>query len=211
MPIYNKNLLFIHIPKTGGTYIENKLKKYDEYNLFGYSNVFQSYLQHFTYIQYIEILKKEINVYNKFTIIRNPYDRLYSAYKQKFNNTSDPYLINMMKSYDFKDFVLNKLENLLINRHNNSYRGNITHILPQTEFIKDCNNIKIILYENMNELTDYIARFDINEQFEYNNNNNTYIQQYDNDMVLKVNTLYNEDIELYNKYLTPTEKKNETN
>lgn len=211
MPIYNKNLLFIHIPKTGGTYIENKLKKYDKYNLFGYSNVFQSYLQHFTYIQYIEILKKEINVYNKFTIIRNPYDRLYSAYKQKFNNTSDPYLINMMKSYDFKDFVLNKLENLLINRHNNSYRGNITHILPQTEFIKDCNNIKIILYENMNELTDYIAGFDINEQFEYYNNNNTYIQQYDNDMVLKVNTLYNEDIELYNKYLTSTEKKNETN
>jgi hypothetical protein len=201
MPIYNKKILFIHIPKTGGTYIENKLKKYDEYNLFGYSNDFQSYLQHFTYIQYIEILKTQINVYNKFTIIRNPYDRLYSAYKQKFNNTSDPYLINMMKSYDFKDFVLNKLENLLINRHNNSYRGNITHILPQIEFIKDCNNIKIILYEKMNELTDYIARFDINEQFEYNNNNNTYIQQYDNDMVLKVNTLYNEDIELYNKYL----------
>lgn len=153
MPFYKNNILFIHIPKTSGTYIENQLKKYEIGENLGYIEHLSTYKQHLTYKQYKELYGEKINEYFIFTIIRNPYDRLYSAYKQYFSSSSDTYLIKMIQSNNFEDFVINKLENILQSKNN--YKGNITHILPQSEFIKNSmSNIKLIKYENLNLLSE---------------------------------------------------------
>lgn len=87
----NKNVLFIHIPKTGGTSVEHYLsEKYslplNHKNLYGiiqnneYINI-NSSLQHLSFKEIIKN-KKYFNLDLKnlkiFTIVRNPYDRIIS-------------------------------------------------------------------------------------------------------------------------------------
>ncbi len=109
MPINKeKNLLFVHIPKTGGSSLERIVKEQTktgwEYwgelanlntdhaiiNKYGYiipnldqtdgSN--QRFLQHLTLGHFYGILsKEEFSNYKKVSIIRNPWDRLVSFYE----------------------------------------------------------------------------------------------------------------------------------
>ena len=60
MPIYN-NVLSIHIPKTAGTYIEDKVKKFEKQQNFGYIKEYESYKQHFTYDKYVKFYGKLYN------------------------------------------------------------------------------------------------------------------------------------------------------
>lgn len=197
MPLYKNNVLFIHIPKTSGTYIEKQLKNYEIGNNFGYVNSMSTYKQHLTFMQYKELYGDIFNNSLIFTIIRNPYDRLYSAYKQRYKSSSDPYLIDMMKSDNFEDFVLNKLEKILHN--GNTHKGNITHILPQSNFIQHCMNyVKIIKYENLNSLSTILKDNDLNVDIIFNNTNDNYICNYNDLMINKIQMLYKSDIELYN-------------
>jgi hypothetical protein len=72
MIIKNKKLLFIHIPRTGGTSIEQS---------FGRPRCkegINSLTQHNTLKQYSE--KEDINSYFTFSFVRNPWDRLISWY-----------------------------------------------------------------------------------------------------------------------------------
>lgn len=72
MIIKNKKLLFIHIPRTGGTSIEHS---------FGYPRCkggINSLAQHNTLNQYSE--EENINSYFTFSFVRNPWDRLISWY-----------------------------------------------------------------------------------------------------------------------------------
>lgn len=198
MPLFNNNLLFIHIPKTGGTYLENKLKNYETGDNFGYDNQTLTYKQHYTYNNYLKIYGNEkIKSFEIFTIIRNPYDRLFSAYKQKFKNTSDKNLIIMMESNDFRDFVLNKLENLINNREKQKYKGNISHILPQINFVENYN-IKKIKYENLENLNKYLKDRGIDTEIKFTNISETYLSEYDYDMKIKIQEIYKEDFNLYN-------------
>ena len=65
----NEKLIFIHVPKTGGTFVERKLAKLKNKVFGGHSN----------YIHFKNKIKS-IDNYNIFSIVRNPYDRLISAY-----------------------------------------------------------------------------------------------------------------------------------
>ena len=89
MPYYESvNLLFIHIPKTGGMVIENKLKKIYVQTLYsGIGNNIlpqpfnKTSLQHQTYTTlYDNRMKLNINFENikVFAVVRNPYDRVIS-------------------------------------------------------------------------------------------------------------------------------------
>ena len=106
MPYYpNKNILFIHIPKTGGTVIEDEIKKqYNETLYSGYSNNILEYpynkisLQHQLYTtiyKYKNILNINFNNIKIFSVVRNPYDRIIS----------DLFWYNLIEKDDSSDIV----------------------------------------------------------------------------------------------------------
>ena len=94
MPIDRENeTLFIHIPRTGGTKIEQSLNmtfggddvRVMKCKLFGYAPLEEKKieLQHLTYKQMIKsklLTQKEFNRCFKFAFVRNPYDKLVSTY-----------------------------------------------------------------------------------------------------------------------------------
>ena len=67
----NKNVVFLHIPKTGGTSVEHLLKQnYGE----------EGYGRHYS-LRRFEIKNKELNKCLVFTIVRNPFERIASTFK----------------------------------------------------------------------------------------------------------------------------------
>ena len=73
---YESKFIFIHIPKTAGTSIENGLRDFFKGEVI-YGEVDSLWGYHSTALQ----LKNKLDNYDeffKFTIVRNPYDRLYS-------------------------------------------------------------------------------------------------------------------------------------
>ena len=88
MHFLNKKL-FIHIPKTGGSWLEHNLNKYSDdkkYTIkesrrdnFGIRGKISTQ-KHNLLAEYKYLLKKKYNSYDIFTIIRNPVSRLISYY-----------------------------------------------------------------------------------------------------------------------------------
>lgn len=85
MPIDSKRkILFIHIPKTGGSSIENALNLHPNQvtDAKEYLSGTGKHLQHLTYNEICSLKSKdEIFNFNKFCIIRNPIDRFYSEFR----------------------------------------------------------------------------------------------------------------------------------
>ena len=97
------NLIFIHVPKTGGSFLEKKLqtlaaKKYNEYRRMS---------SHFTINAYLN----KINDYIVFGVIRNPYDRIMSAYnmfvRSSWRGVINNTYIKLNKPRTFKQFIQN--------------------------------------------------------------------------------------------------------
>lgn len=154
----NKKIIFIHIPKTGGTSIENILGLIKKENGYGINNSKKAE-QHFIWNDYINILGLKIyNEYYKFSIIRNPYNRLISEY---FWSPVCGYI----KNQNFNEF-LNFVKDVI---DNEKYNENIfyDHFIPQYEFIVD-NNDKLMVdklykFENFNEITnDFKEKYNLN-------------------------------------------------
>lgn len=111
MPILKNKLLFIHIPKTGGTFIESSfnLNKSDPYlynaTNFVFFNNIQFALQHLNYTAIVEknlIEKNKLNSMYKFTFIRNPYTRALSEYF--YSNQT----VEVFNEDIFHEFVVNR-------------------------------------------------------------------------------------------------------
>ena len=81
---YDKKFIFVHINKTAGTSMEKALadygvKKLEEKGDLKFElNYNQS--QHFNCDEYKKYLGSEYDDYFKFTVVRNPFDRLISAW-----------------------------------------------------------------------------------------------------------------------------------
>jgi len=75
----DKKIIFIHVPKCGGTTVEYELKLNNSSN--GYGIVDGKARQHWTWKDYINHLGEEkYNKYHKFSIVRHPYTRIVSEY-----------------------------------------------------------------------------------------------------------------------------------
>ena len=79
-----RKLLFIHIPRTGGTSIEDnlgvKVGKESLYGIFPYKN-HKKALQHLDCKEIIDMIGNEsYNSYYKFSVVRHPYFRLLSEF-----------------------------------------------------------------------------------------------------------------------------------
>jgi chondroitin 4-sulfotransferase 11 len=144
-PIYSLNYchfykcVFIHIPKTGGVAIHNSL-----FNSFGGA--------HYTIDNYQQIIGKQLfNEYFKFSFVRNPWDRLLSAYfflkKGGMCQQDAQFYLKQLNAFDnFNCFVENWV--------NSTNIDTFVHFKKQGDFILNKQN-KMDLnflgyYENIN-------------------------------------------------------------
>ena len=160
MPVnHNLKVIHIHIPKTGGTSVNQTLFNENELNMkkankkifFGNYEHIKNYsyeLDHST----IHFLKKNCINYNesyfKFCYVRNPYSRLVSEYLHckkyhsrfiKDTSTFENFVLELKEKFNFV------MENIELNHHL------VSHYIPQYYFIYDNDN---------NCCIDYVARFE---------------------------------------------------
>ena len=207
MPYFKNNdlnVLFIHIPKTGGTSVEiNFSEKFNiklnndslySHNLnetkLNENIIINSSLQHMTYnkiVEHNEFFKIDFNNIKIITIVRNPYERIISDlffYKLIDVDTSKEKVFDIINEYLLSD----------------SYD---MHNAPQYIFILDKNNkvipdVNILKTENltidMNNLgyTDF-DRFDNKNQDKPN-----YYSYLNNKSIKRINNFYHFDFLLFN-------------
>lgn len=152
-------LIFIHIPKTGGTTIEEYLNLFQKCN--GYGDFNGKSLQHLIGSDIKELLGDDFNNFFRFTIVRNPIDRAISEYY--WNEIGHGFKNG--KSFDeFLDIVEEKLKG-------NCQKTYLDHYLHQSKFIYDKNNNilvdKIFRFENFDKIEEFMLK-------NYKNNSNKF-------------------------------------
>ena len=203
MPISHEyKAIFVHIPKTAGESIENKLGCYGERedpmsNLWGVQG--RIVLQHLTASQIKQgyVSNNVLQSYFKFAIVRNPWDKAISEYH---------WYLRYGRHISFKDWVRSLPKKLEM--PDNVHILGIGHDLPQYEFIYDADGKLLI---------DYIGRFE-NLQNDFNHicnvlgikdsslpkltstssqNRRHYKDYYDNETIDLIAKIYQKDIELF--------------
>lgn len=173
MPISHKSkLLFVHIPKTGGTSIEKMFDMSLRSNFFtrfsgrmDYQHILENTsmtetekricglknMQHFTFKELKKILPAEtVNSYFKFSVVRNPYDRVISEYFHCKNGDSRlqrPYNDMTLENFINSVFSLSEEDRIF-------YCDG--HMETQSSYLVDENNSingldKIYRFENFSE------------------------------------------------------------
>jgi hypothetical protein len=150
MPIYLKNkIVFIHIPKTGGTSVSAFFEELDD-SAFFYSNtnlIGNHSPQHSTY--------KELNgwnlIHNDFkiiSIVRHPYERFVSEFNYR--------LMFLKETHTLESFT-----KIFLDTFNNKYQWD-NHNLSCSEFLEGAD-VDIIRYENIQEDFKRITGFELNK------------------------------------------------
>jgi hypothetical protein len=203
MPYYRDiNLLFIHIPRTGGSSFEKHLrvnKKYREYlrsgmnnNLFEDEKLKKISLQHQTYNNLLknkDIIKNKLNIdlsepMTIISFIRNPYNRTISDlffWKLIKKNSTPEEVFNILKVYLTKDCYDN-------------------HNIPQYKFVTDDNgklyNLRII---KTNELTETLNKSGFPNYLSYEANKEKNYDKYLNQNSIDlINNHFAKDFEIFN-------------
>lgn len=187
-PFDENKCIFVHITKTAGTSVAKSLFNYLPY--------------HYTAIDYRVIYgRKKFNNYFKFAFVRNPWDRLHSAYRYLqsggWNEDDKKWFDSNLKQYnDFNDFVKNWLSPSNIKKH--------VHFLPQKHFICDNHNNILINYlayfETINEDFNKIAiQLNIDAKIGHHNANtsSSYLDVYNDETKKIVGEIYHDDITLF--------------
>ena len=185
----NYRCIFIHIPKTAGSSIGHAI--------FGTHQT-----GHWKLITYRWTNSNKFDRYFKFTFVRNPWDRLASAYFYlaeggKTKNDREWSKKNISHFKSFEDFVTRGLSNDNI--------LNWVHFVPQLNFIRDIDghiNVDFVgKYENLKEDFEYVCnKLNINTELPHKNHSNRldYRKIYSSSMIQKVQEVYSDDIEFFN-------------
>ncbi len=159
-------LFFIHIPKTGGRSIAKVGQNNGLEWGFFYWNKHGIKLWHVPYIMF----RYPVSPSNCFAVVRNPYDRIVSAYNFKYKGCKS--------MVHFQQWVTSKLLNLRISlndihMHVNKYKHNLdVHLLPQYLFTHS---------ESHKSVVDNILRFEtLNDDFK------KLMQKYNSDIELNI-------------------------
>jgi hypothetical protein len=200
------NVLFIHIPKTGGTSVEHyfsnkfniKLTNNSLYlfiqdeRLLKENITINSSLQHITYNQIVENCKVfNINFDNItiITIVRNPYERI----------VSDLFFCKLIRTDTTKEEVFDIINEYLVSPCSNTDNHNI----PQHKFITNDNNeiiqnIHILKTETLKNDMNNLGYTDFNTFSNVNEYNVNYYDYLNNNSIEIINKFYHLDFILFN-------------
>lgn len=205
MPYFKNNkinLLFIHIPKTGGSSLEkyfsvkyniplNKKSLNSTENIKDYYDKpeINSSLQHLTYntiITYKDFFKIDTNNIQIISIVRNPYNKIISDlfYLKKINITSS------------KEEVYDIIQTYLKQNYDN-------HSTPQYKFItydtgQLIENIQILHTETLNDNMIKLGYKDFNIKMNMNPDFVNYDDYLNINSINLINTIYKKDFEIFN-------------
>ena len=186
-----KKCLFFHIPKTAGISISNSI----------YGDIKWG---HRTVNYYKSYYGDEVfNSLYKFCFVRNPYDRLFSAYtflkKGGINDQDLAFSEKHLHEYlDFEDFVLRGLEKKEIMEW--------VHFRPQHTFVCDDND-KIVMdfvgkMENINEDFSYLCKqINVNVELKKLNMSSVKKNDFSDNIKSIIKSKYKKDFTLFYPYL----------
>jgi hypothetical protein len=179
-----RRLIFFHIPKTAGRTVRG--------HLLSYAGSFANFWGETDGLDLAHLSVRESEVYlsrhfveraTKFCVIRNPYDRLYSAFKER------------QYAPTFREFV----------RDLYTRREFPLHCRPQHTFIYENGRLQIDRILRYEQLTNDLERLLIDfgyplavEPVEYASNHETsYVHYYDGPSIEAVNHLFEKDFLLF--------------
>jgi hypothetical protein len=194
---HQKRCIFIHIPKTAGTSIEHFIKDNNKNHLELIGVLNNRSMQHYTAQELKNIYPVVYNNYYKFSIVRNPYERLLSEYY--WTPVPDLGFKSGRNKADFLYHVIDIVKN-------NKYNENIyyDHLAPQYSFI--CNNKKQLVidqlfkYEDLEWVSSYLKKkLEIESDFPYLNKSKSLIKKDDwtPNQKEKIYKLYKNDFLLF--------------
>lgn len=188
----NIKCVFVHIPKTAGTSIEKCIRDInDKTQVIGGHSTADSLLKY---------KRDDFCNYFTFTIVRNPWDRLLSAYlyMQKMGTCDILGNKEIKEHKTFESFVMNYCNEKSINDN--------MHLKPQYIFVCIDNKIAVDYwgkYENLHIEWEFLCKkFKTKIHLPWlnktNDEYNSYKKLYTKQMIDKVQILYKKDIELFN-------------
>lgn len=155
---HKNKLIFVHIPKTGGTSIEKAMGiNTDNNNLNnGYGIKNDKARQHYIWSDYIDELGiDKYTEYEKFSLIRNPYSKFMSEYFW-----SEIPKVGFKSGQTLDEFIISSEQIVNNNEFNKSVYHD--HIMPQYMFVYD-NNDKLMIdivfkFEHMIMVEEYLKQ-----------------------------------------------------
>tara|TARA_R110002110_G_scaffold132836_1_gene314751 strand:- start:5552 stop:6154 length:603 start_codon:yes stop_codon:yes gene_type:complete len=190
--INNKKVLFIHIPKTGGSSVGTVLMPYmlNTPAIVGH----QGYRECIRHYKPDEI----------FTVIRNPWDwRSSWYYYLNQEEAGHKFEHHKVTTLSFKNH-LKWIKNTPADNFTNSVYGGIiskVFIKPQSEYLNS-DNIKILRFENLKkDFENYMKELGVNLSLNKHvrkSANNNYKNEYDKESIKIVEDLWGEDITNFN-------------
>ena len=158
--LIEKNIIFIHIPKTGGTTIEKYMTTMDNKTIYetGYGVFKTVVFQHLLWNDYVDFLgNKMYNNSITFSVVRHPYTRMVSEYY--WNHSGNGYKVGI----SFDEY-LDRVEHMVFN---NCYSQTIydDHFIPQHKFIYNNNDDlmidKLFYFEEFDDVFHFLENHDI--------------------------------------------------
>ena len=167
--------IFIHIPKNAGTSIE-------EY--FGNESFRIQPNKHDDIHQIKRKFPELCKIYRKFTIIRNPYDKMVSWYFYLKRNLGENY-----KIIEFNKWIEDPSKFWHAD-------DPISYLKPQCEWIN--NTVEIIKFENLNKELNNFFNETIDLPVTNKSNRNHYLEYYNKESLDIIYNKYKKDFEKFN-------------
>lgn len=192
----NKNIyIFIHIPRTGGTTVETSMNLL--FRPCGYGTDPQNKkkaMQHYLWFDY----KKKFGlVYEKtfrFSICRNPYDRLLSEYywcRMKGIGHKSGQSINEFISFCEKMVTENNYTNSVLD----------DHFIPQHKYLYDDNDNlmvdRVFRFENFKEIEEYLVTHHEAQPFKKINESKEEKLELSPEQKERIYNIYKKDFDLF--------------
>jgi len=183
-----KRNLFIWIPKTSGTSFYESLSGQDSSFRLELDSKIKIKNGTHGHIK-VDLIynKEELEEFNIFTIVRDPYSRFISLFEYlKVAN-------RIKKDITIHDFIeLIKKGISPVGEYNSA---GLSQCNPQVDWIKNINKVKIYKFEDMHEL---YSDFNIEKMWKNRSVFRPYQEYYTSDVETFVETYYKEDFNLFN-------------